>query len=335
MSPCLCCISNNDRNMASFRLSFSTLFVAFLVSFILFSFVHASDDDTKQTTTTTDDDDNDALAAEIAEEEAALAVGEDAEEEEDDDADALDEDADSARYDPERRHPLSDLPPPATDINIGYQFISGMSSTTVKTKKETETKPLITLGEPIKTILAFSNNGKSSYHIWGIMGSLNRDTKFDVHVQNFTYHVINKTIDADEELSFSYTFEPNARLDIRPFQLAVTTFYEARSSSSGNAIKGYSSTFYNETVITQPGNQTMSNGLFIGYFVVFIVGCGAAWYIWKNYDDQQQEKHTHERQKDSTGENGNASDRNEWLEDHLGLANAGGGRAKRRTTTKQ
>lgn len=266
-------------------------------------------------------DENDDIAAEIAAEEAAAAaVEEAAEDEEDDDADALDEDADSARYDPEIRHPLSELPSSAPDVYVGHKFIHGLS-VDAKTSKD-----LVTLGETVKTIVAFSNQGRTTYHVWGVMGSLNRDTKFSVHEQNFTYNLVNKSVSTGEELSFSYEFTPNARLDIRPFQLALTMFYEARSSS-GNAIRGHSSTFFNSTVLTQPGSQTMSNGVFMLFFFFTVAAAIGAWYVWKNMALTQQ--------KDTVEIGTTDNSKNEWLEEHHNMMTTGGGRAKRKPTPKK
>lgn len=265
-----------------------------------------------------EESDTDDIAAEIAAEEAAAAaVEEAAEDEEDDDADALDEDADSARYDPTRRHPLSDLPPSSDDVQVGHTFITGISPDN-KTSEDT-----VILGQPIKTVVAFANEGRTALHVWGVMGSLNHHNKFSVYVQNFSYFDVNKTVAPNSELSFTYEFTPNAHLDVRRFQLAITMFYEAQSSS-GNAIRGHSSTFFNSTVLTQPGSDTMSNSLFLLFFFVAIAMAVAAWYVWRNLELSAQKSEALET---STID----SSKNEWLEDHHNLTRTGGGRAK---TTK-
>lgn len=247
-----------------------------------------------------------------AEEAAAAAVGEAAEEEEDDDADALDEEADSARFDSDR-HPLSDMPPPADDIMIAHAFTKGIDDSAV-----------LTLGETCKTLIAFANSGRSKYHVWGVMGSLNMEKKFDIHVQNFTYGEVNKTVGSHGELSFSYEFTPNERLDTRPFQLALSVFYEARGSS-GNAIRGHSTTFYNATVGTKPGPQTMSNGVFMFIFV-FVIGAGlGAFYVLKSS----------EAKKEAVEMGTGGSSKNEWLEEHHAMAKTGGGRARSRSAGRK
>lgn len=273
-------------------------------------------------TAQSDDAEEDELAAEIAAEEAAAAaVEEDAEDEEDEDADALDEDADSARYDPSRRHPLSELPPSSDAVSVGHFFVSGVSGVN-ETSRNT-----VTLGELIKTVIAFANNGRTAMHVWGVMGSLNHDNRFSVYVQNFSYSMINKTVASGDELSLSYEFTPNAHLDIRPFQLAITMFYEAQSSS-GNAIRGHSTTFFNSTVVTEPGSGTMSNGLFMLFFFIGIGAAFAAWYVWKNLELSTQ--------KVEATETGTAdSSKNEWLEEHHNLTRTGGGRAKLKADTKK
>lgn len=262
----------------------------------------------------------DDIAAEIAAQEAAaLAVEEDALDDEDDGADALDDDADAARYDPERRHPLSDLPPASDDVHVGHTFVSGLG-----TDDKTE-RPVVTLGQSVKTVVAFANRARTPHHVWGIMGSLNHDDAFAVHVQNFSYSVVNKTVSPDDDLSFSYEFAPNSRLDVRPFQLAITVFYESQSSS-GNAIRGHSTTFYNSTIATQPGSETMSNSLFMILFFVAIAAAAAAWYVWTNMEVVTP--------KPEVVEMGTTdSSRNEWLEEHHNMTRTGGGRAKLRSTS--
>lgn len=268
------------------------------------------------------DAEEDDLAAEIAAEEAAAAaVEEEAEDEEDVDADALDEDADSARYDPTRRHPLSDLPPPSSDVSVGHSFVTGMSV------DNGTSRSVVVLGEPIKSVIGFANNGRTALHVWGVMGSLNHDNRFSVYVQNFSYAVVNKTVFSGEELSLSYEFTPNAHLDIRPFQLAITMFYEAQSSS-GNAIRGHSTTFFNSTIVTKPGSGTMSNGLFMLFFFIAIAAAFAAWYVWKNLESSAQKVEAVET---GTSE----SSKNEWLEEHHNLTRTGGGRAKLKPDTKK
>lgn len=256
----------------------------------------------------------DGMSAEdlAAEEAAAAAVGEAAEEEEDDDADALDEEADSARIG-SRGHPLSDMPPPAEDVLVAHTFIEGLDSSAV-----------VTLGAKCKALVAFANSGRGKYHVWGVMGSLNMVKNFDIHVQNFTYGVVNKTVGAGGELSFSYDFTPNERLDTRPFQLALSVFYEARGST-GNAIRGHSTTFYNATVGTKPGPQSMSNGLFMFLFVVLIGAAAGAYYVFR----------TTEAKKEAAEMGTVSSSKNEWLEEHHNMVKTGGGRARSKSTGKK
>lgn len=247
-----------------------------------------------------------------AEEAAAAAVGEAAEEEEDDDADALDEDADSARIDSDR-HPLSDMPPPAQDVLVAHAFTQGLGSSS-----------LVTLGEKCKALIAFANAGRGRYHVWGVMGSLNIVKNFDVHVQNFTYGVVNKTVNSGSELSFSYEFTPNERLDITPFQLALSVFYEARGSS-GNAIRGHSTTFYNATVNTKPGPQSMSNSVFMFLFFTLLAAAGGAYYVFR----------ATEAKKDGVEMGTASTSKNEWLEEHHNMSRTGGGRTKSKPAGKR
>lgn len=210
---------------------------------------------------------------------------------------------------------MSDLPPGATDVAIGHKFVNGIPADGAAEDVS------VTAGELIKTVVAFSNDGRLPYHVWGVMASLNNDKRFDIYVQNFSYSVVNKTVEAGNELSFSYAFTPNARLDISTFRLAITMFYEAQSST-GNAIRGHSSTFYNTTVITKPGTETMSNGMFMLFFFVGIAAAAGAWFAWKNMETATTKEAVEMGTSDSS--------KNEWLEEHHNMARTGGGRAKLR-----
>lgn len=268
-----------------------------------------------------DEDAAAAMAAEeaAAEEAAAAAVGEAAEDEDEDDADAHDEDADSARLDQERRHPLTNLPPPADDVDIAHAFTVGPNAA-----KKIDAD-VLTLGEQVKAAIAFASTGRSKYHVWGVMGSINMENKFSTYVQNFTYSAVNKTVAPQSELSFSYRFTPNERLDPRSFQLALTVFYEAQGHT-GNAIRGHSTTFFNSTVATVAGPETMSNGLFLFILAFSVAAAAAAIYAYRNMEGA----------KPASAEMGTEeSSKNEWLEDHHNLVNTGGGRAKTRHAGKK
>lgn len=245
-----------------------------------------------------------------AEEAAAAAVGEAAEEELEDEADAHDEEADSARFNSDK-HPLTDMPPAAKDVQVGYAFTVGLDDSAV-----------LTLGQEANTVIAFANGGRSLYHVWGVMGSLNMANYYNSFVQNFTYTVVNKTVSPDNELSFSYAFTPNERLDVRSFQLSLSVFYEAQGST-GNVIRAHSTTFYNATIETQPGPGSMSNGVFMLITFVLIGAGVGAYFVMKS----TQTKNV------TAPEMGTSStSKNEWLEEHNNLVRTGGGRGKSKTS---
>lgn len=177
----------------------------------------------------------------------------------------------------------------------------------------------------MKALIAFANRGRTRYHIWGVMGSLNMEKDFRVYVQNFTYGVVNKTVGSGGELSFSYSFTPNERLDTTPFQLALNVFYEAQSPT-GNAIRGHSTTFFNSTIATEAGPQSMSNSMFMIILVVLIVAAAGGYYAFMNM----------EVAKNTPTEMGTEdTSKNEWLEEHHNLVSTGGGRARSRAGAKK
>jgi hypothetical protein len=255
----------------------------------------------------------DDVAVNLDDEDAAAAVvGDAAEAEEDDDADAMDEEADASRFDPNDpdHHPLSNMPPPSRDVDIGQAFADGLK----------EGRKLV-LGKKARVTVGFANNARVSYHIWGIMGSLNMPHNFDIHVQNFTYAVVNQTVPPGGEISFDYSFEPNERLDTRDFTLALSAFYEAQSTK-GNVIRAHSTTFFNETIIAEAGPQAVNNVAFLAILLVTVAAAvGGIFYV-KTLSD-----HT----KRSVPEMGTtSSSATEWLEDHNSML-TGGGRTKSKT----
>lgn len=227
----------------------------------------------------------------------------------------MDEDADAARIDP-NKHPLTDMPPSASDVYVAHKFAEGLPDDRV-----------ITLGNNVRVLVAFANAGKSMYHVWGVMGSLNMQNKFNMYVQNFTYHVVNKSVNAASELSLAYTFQPNERLDTRPFQLSLSIFYEAQSSS-GNAIRGHSTTFFNETITTKAGPQSINNTTFM-LLVVLVMG-GVAGGIAFAMSSGSDQKRTAATELGTT-----ESKESEWLEEHSRTMQSGGGRAAPSKLTKR
>ncbi len=248
-----------------------------------------------------------------AQEEAMRGVTEQAEIEEDEDGgDAMDEDADAARPHPDR-HPLTDLPESARDVIVGHTFVSGGLK---------DDGTVLTLGEKVDVLVALANGGRSKYHVWGIMGSLNMAGRFNMYVQNFSYTEVNASVPSGEELSMAYSFTPNERLDTRDFQLAMSVFYEAQNSE-GNALRGHSTTFYNSTVGTVPGPQAVSNTAFLILTALFLIVSGAGIAFLLKPPAEGEKKPTSSR---SGGEASNSE--NDWLEEHMTTMQTGGGRSK-------
>lgn len=248
------------------------------------------------------------LAEEAAADAAAAAVGQQAEEEEEEDGgDAMDEDADSARMH-EGKFMLTDMPPPARDVSIAAKFVEGLG--------DDET---LTLGKGVRVLVGMANGGRSTYHVWGMQGSLSLADSFGTYVQNFSYTGVNRTVPAGEELSMSYAFTPNERLDTRSFQMALSVFYEAQSPG-GDALRGHSTTFYNATLATRAGPQSINNTAFLVLTALFVIACGCviAFLL----------APTAEPTKRPAGEGvETAKDDSDWLEEHSRMMQSGGGRS--------
>lgn len=230
----------------------------------------------------------------------------------------MDEDADTARPHPDR-HPLSLLPAAARDVTIGHAFTSGGVSV--------ESAP-VTLGEEVNVLIAFANGARTRMHVWGICGSLNDANRPNVHVQNFTYTHINTTVSANSELSMSYSFTPNERLDTRPFRLALTVFYEAQSAD-GSALRGHSTTFYDTVINTKAGPQSVSNTAFLLLAALFLAACaaGVAFLLAPTAEPDKKTGAPAAAAAESTS--------SDWLEEHRNTMQRGGGRAASSKVTKR
>lgn len=259
----------------------------------------------------------------LAEEEAAAdaaarAVGQQAEEEEDEDGgDAMDEDADAARMH-EGKHMLTDMPASARDVSIAAKFVEGLGDDAT-----------LTLGKGVRVLVGLANGGRSTYHVWGMQGSLNLADKFGTYVQNFSYTGVNRTVPAGSELSMAYAFTPNERLDTRPFQMALSVFYEAQSPG-GDALRGHSTTFYNATVSTRAGPQSINNTAFLALTALFVIACGGviAFLLAPAAERDAKRPGVEGTETASKGDS-------DWLEEHSRMMNSGGGRSGPTKATKR
>lgn len=259
--------------------------------------------------------DNEGLSPEdiAAEEAAAAAVGEQAGLDADDDiSDALDEDVDAARAtieDP-TKHPLSNMPPPSDDVDV---------STVIKGLNDDGILPV---GQDYSALVAFGNSGRTSFHVWGVMGSLNYDDDWKVYVQNFTYQVVNRTVESGQELSLNYRFLPNDRLDTRDFRMALSLFYEARNTG-GEAVRSHSSTFFNQTVKAVAGPAKVSAS-YAAFIVSLLAALGAGgFYGYKAFSDADKPSI------DTTTTEGQGS-KDDWLAEHHNMI---GSRTRARSTS--
>jgi translocon-associated protein subunit alpha len=128
------------------------------------------------------------------------------------------------------RHPLTDMPPPAEDVETVHHF-----------PKYTEYK--FPLGETVSVLCHFRNDGSSFYNISAIMGSLNSPVQFSHHYQNYSFKPFGTVVKSGEEITLKYSFTLHPDLEPSDYQLALTVFYDTSS-------EGFSSTFFNEVGIS-------------------------------------------------------------------------------------
>jgi hypothetical protein len=124
------------------------------------------------------------------------------------------------------KHPLTDMPPGAEDVETSYYF-----------PEHTNNK--FPLGETVTALCHFSNEGSSYYNVTAIMGSLNSPFDFRVHFQNYSFKTFGTVVKPGEEITFQYSFQVHPDLQAADYQLALTVFYDSDRQS-------FSSTFYNQ-----------------------------------------------------------------------------------------
>lgn len=134
------------------------------------------------------------------------------------------------------------------------------------------------LGKDVEAFVALSNRDTRAYRVTAIAGSLNRAEAFRTYVQNFTVAPFNRTVEPGKELSLRYTFALNDRLDVRPYRLALTIFYQRAAVAAGNAPASarHSVTFYNATVSSIDTSSVVDSRTFAIGAVVVLGGIAAA-----------------------------------------------------------
>lgn len=124
------------------------------------------------------------------------------------------------------KHPLTDMPGPASDVSTAYFFPNQLDLK-------------FPIGEVVNIVCHLSNDGPSFYNISAIMGSLNAPFDFNHHFQNYSYKPVGMVVKSGEEISLKYTFQLHPDLEPVDYQLAITVFYESDSQS-------FSTTFFNQ-----------------------------------------------------------------------------------------
>lgn len=134
------------------------------------------------------------------------------------------------------------------------------------------------LGKTIQTYVGLSNRDVRAYRVTGVAGSLNRVEAFRTYVQNLTVTSFNRTVEPGSEASFSYSFSLNDRLDVRPYRLALTVFYQRASVATGSASASarHSATFYNATISAVDNSSVVDSRTFAIGAVVVLGGIAAA-----------------------------------------------------------
>lgn len=127
------------------------------------------------------------------------------------------------------RHPLTDMPPSAEDVETSPYF-----------PEHTDHK--FPIGETVTSLCHFINDGSTNYNVSAVMGSLNSPFEFSHHFQNYSYKTFGTIVKPGEEITFKYNFQLHKELEPVDYQLAITVFYESEQHS-------FSTTFFNQVAL--------------------------------------------------------------------------------------
>lgn len=182
---------------------------------------------------------------------------------------------------------------------------------------------VVPLGKTIQTYVGLSNRDARAYRVTGVAGSLNRVEGFRTYVQNLTATPFNRTVEPGSEASFSYAFSLNDRLDVRPYRLALTVFYQRASMATGSASASarHSATFYNATISAVDNSSVVDSRTFAIGAVVLLGGIAAAVAAIRGSDSDGDAHAAAGTSAKTPVEMGTASgdtgdDEDEWLSEH-------------------
>jgi hypothetical protein len=141
------------------------------------------------------------------------------------------------------KHPLTDMPPPAEDVESAHFFPDHPDHK-------------FPIGEVVTALCHFSNEGSTYYNVSAIMGSLNSPFEFRHHYQNYSYKPFGTVVKPGEEITLSYNFQVHSELEPVDYQLAITVFYESDKHS-------FSTTFFNQVIRTYPAACNLYSSLIL------------------------------------------------------------------------
>lgn len=146
---------------------------------------------------------------------------------------------------PQFIHPLTNMPDASEDVKVSSFFVS---------HPENE----FPSGDDINCLVGFRNEGDEPFRLIGVMGSINYGYDFSVYLQNFTFAPFNATIPGGQEITFPYEFTPDWSLEPMQYQVGLSVFYE-------DAMRNYSSTFFNSTFQIVEAEGAMDSKTFFSY----------------------------------------------------------------------
>ena len=164
-------------------------------------------------------------------------------------------------------HPLSMMPPASEDVSVSFYYPNhdGHGSK-------------LPVNDVVTVLCHFSNEGESTLNVTAAMGSLNMAHDFNFYVQNFTFKPVGLVLPPNEEMTFSYEFIMDPRLDTtQDYTLAHSVFYENVAKPED----WYTSTFFNSTVelyTTEAEVDLESIVMIIGALIGTVFTVGLAFY---------------------------------------------------------
>jgi len=149
-------------------------------------------------------------------------------------------------------------------------------------------------GERVEVLVGFRNKGSKSFNITAIDASFNYPLDYNYYIQNFTEEEYGIVVPSGEEVTASYSFQPDPLLEMRDFGLVVSVFYND-IESNGQPSTNWTTTLFNSTVDIVEAEGGVDAQAFFAYLAVVAVAGLGVYVLYRNlsaWTKRQKKKST-------------------------------------------